>query len=74
MWSFLKQLIDYAKLRNDYLRNRANPVTPVPAPAQMLSHVLSASRTSDIVEKIRADFLELETLFQAGVHRAREDR
>ena len=31
--SFLKQLIDYAKLRNDYPRDRANPVTLVPAPA-----------------------------------------
>jgi hypothetical protein len=69
--SFLKQLVDYAKLRNDYPRNRANPVTLVPAPAQSGVRLVRKPYLPDIVEEIRADLLELETLFQAGVHRAR---
>jgi hypothetical protein len=69
--SFLKQLIDDAKLRNDYPRERANPVTLVPAPAQTGVRLVRKPYLPEIVEKIRADFLELEALFQAGVRRAR---
>jgi hypothetical protein len=69
--SFLKQLIDYAKLRNDYPRDRANPVTLVPAPAQTGVRLVRRPYLPEIVEQIRADFLELEALFQAGVRRAR---
>ena len=69
--SFLKQLIDYAKLRNDYPRDRANPVTLVPGPAQMGVRLVRRPYPPEIVERIRADFLELEDLFQAGVRRAR---
>lgn len=69
--SFLKQLIDYAKLRNDYPRDRANPVTLVPAPAQTGVRLVRRPYLPEIVEEIRADFLELEALFQAGVRRAR---
>jgi len=69
--SFLKQLIDYAKLRNDYPRDRANPVTLVPAPAQTGVRLVRRPYLPEIVEEIRADFLELEVLFQAGVRRAR---
>ena len=69
--SFLKQLIDYAKLRNDYPRDRANPVTLVPAPAQTGVRLVRRPYLPEIVEGIRADFLELEALFEAGVRRAR---
>jgi hypothetical protein len=72
--SFLKQLIDYAKLRNDYPRNRANPVTLVPAPLQTGVRLVRKPYLPEIVEEIRADFLELEALFQAGVRRARGRR
>jgi hypothetical protein len=69
--SFLKQLIDYAKLRNDYPRDRANPVTLVPAPAQTGVRLVRRPYLPEIVEEIRSDFLELEALFHAGVRRAR---
>jgi hypothetical protein len=69
--SFLKQLIDYAKLRNDYPRERANPVTLVPAPAQTGVRLVRRPYLPEIVEEIRADFLELEALVHAGVRRAR---
>jgi hypothetical protein len=68
--SFLKQLIDYAELRNDYPRDRANPVTLVPAPAQTGVRLVRRPYLPEI-EQIRADFLELKALFQAGVRRAR---
>ena len=69
--SFLKQLIDYAKLRNDYPRERANPVTLVPAPAQTGVRLVRKPYLPEIVEEIRADFLKLETLFESGVRRVR---
>jgi hypothetical protein len=69
--SFLKQLIDYAKLRNDYPRDRANPVSLVPAPAQTGVRLVRRPYLPEIVEEIRSDFLELEALFHAGVRRAR---
>ncbi len=69
--SFLKQLIDYAKLRNDYPRDRANPVTLVPAPAQTGVRLVRRPYLPEIVEEIRADFLELEAMFEAGIRRAR---
>lgn len=69
--SFLKQLIDYAKLRNDYPRDRANPVTLVPAPAQTGVRLVRKPYLPEIVEEIRADFLELETLCESGIRRAR---
>ncbi len=69
--SFLKQLLDYAKLRNDYPRDRANPVTLVPAPAQTGLRLVRKPYLPEIVEEIRADFLELEALCEAGVRRTR---
>lgn len=72
--SFLKQLLDYAQLRKDYPRERANPVTLVPAPAQTGVRLVRKPYLPEIVEEIRADFLELEALVQAGVRRARTRR
>lgn len=72
--SFLKQLIDYAQLKKDYPRERANPVTLVPAPAQTGVRLVRKPYLPEIVEEIRADFLELEALAQAGVRRARTRR
>ena len=72
--SFLKQLLDYAQLRKDYPRERANPVTLVPAPAQTGVRLVRKPYLPEIVEEIRADFLELEALVQAGVRRGRARR
>jgi hypothetical protein len=69
--SFLKQLIDYAKLRNEYPRDRANPVTLVPGPVQAGVRLVRRPYLPEIVEEIRADFLELEALFHSGVRRTR---
>jgi hypothetical protein len=58
--SFLRQLIDYAKLRNDDPRDRANPVTLVPAPAQTGVRLVRRPYLPEIVEEMRSGFLELE--------------
>jgi hypothetical protein len=69
--SFLKQLIDYAKLKNDYPRDRANPVTLVPGPTQSGVRLVRRPYLPEIVEDIRADFLVLEALCRAGARRSR---
>ena len=69
--SFLSQLIDYAQAMNDYPRERPNPVKQVAAPTQTGVGRVRKPYLPDIVEKIRADFLELEALAQAGIRRVR---
>jgi len=69
--SFLKQLIDYAQLKKDFPRERANPVTLVAAPAQAGVRLVRKPYLPEIVEEIRADFLGLEALARSGVRRGR---
>ena len=72
--SFLKQLIDYAQLKNDFPRGRANPVTLVAAPPQTGVRLVRKPYTPDIVEEIRADFLVLEALVRDAVRRTRRKK
>jgi hypothetical protein len=60
----LAELLAAHPTRNeiDYPRDRANPVTLVPAPAQAGVRLVRRPYLPEIVEEIRADFLELEAL------------
>jgi len=69
--SFLKQLVDYAQLRKDFPRARANPVTLVAPPPQTGVRLVRRPYPPEIVEKIRADFLVLEQITRSGVRRVR---
>jgi hypothetical protein len=69
--SFLKQLVDYAQLKKDFPRERANPVTLVAPPPQTGVRLVRRPYPPEIVEKIRADFLMLDELARTGVRRAR---
>src|SRR5262249_34704203 len=69
--SFLKQLVDYAQLKKDFPRERANPVTLVAPPPQTGVRLVRRPYPPDIVERIRADFLALEALARAGSRRTR---
>jgi hypothetical protein len=69
--SFLKQLVDYAQLRRDYPRERANPVTLVAPPPQTGVRLVRRPYPPEIVEKLRADFLVLEEMTRRGVRRVR---
>lgn len=69
--SFLKQLVDYAQLKKDFPRDRANPVTLVRAPSQTGVRLVRRPYLPGIVEEIRADFLVLEALAQTGARRSR---
>jgi hypothetical protein len=69
--SFLKQLIDYAQLKKDFPRERANPVTLVAPPPQTGVRLVRKPYPPDIVEEIRADFLALAAIAREGRRRAR---
>ena len=69
--SFLKQLVDYAQLKKDFPRERANPVTLVAPPPQTGVNLVRRPYPPEIVERIRADFLALEELANKGIRRAR---
>jgi len=69
--SFLKQLIDYAQLRKDFPRDRANPVSLVAPPPQTGVKLVRRPYPPEIVERIRVDFLELEEITRSGVRRVR---
>jgi hypothetical protein len=69
--SFLKQLVDYAQLKKDFPRERANPVTLVRAPPQTGVRLVRKPYPPEIVEEIRADFLVLDAVARRGVRRAR---
>ena len=69
--SFLKQLVDYAQLKKDFPRERANPVTLVAPPPQTGVRLVRKPYPPEIVERIRADFLRLEALAERGIRRAR---
>jgi hypothetical protein len=69
--SFLKQLVDYAQLKNDFPRERANPVTLVAPPPQTGVRLVRRPYPPQIVERIRADFLALERIVSSGARRAR---
>jgi hypothetical protein len=69
--SFLKQLVDYAQLKNDFPRERANPVTLVRPPSQTGVRLVRRPYLPEIVEEIRADFLMLEALVLSGSRRVR---
>ena len=72
--SFLKQLVDYAQLKKDFPRDRANPVTLVAAPPQTGVRLVRKPYTPQIVEEIRADFLVLEALVRTGTRRTRRKK
>jgi hypothetical protein len=69
--SFLKQLVDYAQLKNDFPRDRANPVTLVAAPPQTGIRLVRKPYPPEIVEQIRADLLVLEAMTRNGERRTR---
>jgi hypothetical protein len=69
--SFLKQLIDYAQLKKDFPRERANPVTLVAPPPQTGVRLVRRPYPPEIVEQIRADFLVLDEITQRGLRRGR---
>ena len=69
--SFLKQLIDYAQLKKDFPRERANPVTLVAPPPQTGVKLVRRPYPPEIVERIRSDFLALEEIARRGSRRAR---
>jgi hypothetical protein len=69
--SFLKQLIDYAQLKKDFPRERANPVTLVAPPPQTGVKLVRRPYPPEIVERIRADFLVLEEIARRGSRRTR---
>src|SRR5262249_7317561 len=72
--SFLKQLVDYAQLKKDFPRERANPVTLVAPPPQTGVKLVRKPSSPEVVERIRADFLVLEALARTGVRRSRGKR
>jgi hypothetical protein len=72
--SFLKQLVDYAQLKKDFPRERANPVTLVAPPPQTGVRLVRKPYSPEIVERIRAEFLVLEDIARKGVRRARGNR
>jgi hypothetical protein len=72
--SFLKQLIDYAQLRKDFPRERANPVTLVAPPPQTRVKLIRRPYTPEIVERIRADFLAIEQIARMGSRRSRKNK
>ena len=72
--SFLKQLIDYAQLKKDFPRERANPVTLVAAPPQTGVRLVRKPYPPEIVEQIRADFLVLEAIARKGDRRTRRKK
>jgi hypothetical protein len=69
--SFLKQLVDYAQLKKDFPRDRANPVTLVAPPPQTGVKLVRRPYAPEIVERIRADFLALAIIARRGSRRAR---
>jgi hypothetical protein len=69
--SFLKQLVDYAQLKKDFPRDRANPVTLVAPPPQTGVRLVRRPYPPEIVEQIRADFLTLEEIARTGSRRWR---
>lgn len=69
--SFLKQLVDYAQLKKDFPRERANPVTLVAAPPQTGVRLVRKPYPPEIVEQIRADFLVLAAIARKGDRRTR---
>ena len=72
--SFLKQLIDYAQLKKDFPRERANPVTLVAPPPQTGVKLVRRPYPPEIVERIRADFLALERISRGGSRRSRRNK
>jgi hypothetical protein len=72
--SFLKQLIDYAQLKKDFPRERANPVTLVAPPAQTGVKLVRRPYAPEIVEQVRADFLALEEIARRGSRRSRRHK
>lgn len=72
--SFLKQLVDYAQLKKDFPRDRANPVTLVRAPPQTGVRLVRKPYLPEIVEEIRADFIMLEALARRGDRRTRSKK
>jgi hypothetical protein len=69
--SFLKQLVDYAQIKKDFPRERANPVTLVRAPPQTGVRLIRKPYLPEIVEQIRADFLVLAAIARKGDRRTR---
>jgi hypothetical protein len=72
--SFLKQMIDYAQLKKDFPRERANPVTLVASPPQTGAKLIRRPYPPEIVERIRTDFLALERIARSGARRSRRTK
>jgi hypothetical protein len=69
--NFLSQAMNSAHLKDKYPEERRNPVSVVPAPKQKGVKKVRRPYLPEIVERIRADFLELERLVQAGERSSR---
>jgi hypothetical protein len=68
---FLKQALQEAFLEEKYPQELRNPVEAVPAPKQPGTRKVRKPYLPEIVELIRADFLELDRIFDEGVRRTR---